>query len=90
MDNCINMNENDINIEENQDDDEFEVIQESEHTLIDYITAAYYGLDAVEQANMMTKDGQMRMARIKRKCLKIIDHCISEMYDEIFDNDDPE
>lgn len=81
------MSENDEIIDEN---DEYEVIQESEHTLIDYITAAYYGLDAVEQANMMTKDGQMRMARIKRKCLKIIDHCISEMYAEIFDNDDTE
>lgn len=87
MDKFIDQDEN---IEESQENDEYEVIQESEHTLIDYITAAYYGLDAVEQANMMTKDGQMRMARIKRKCLKIIDHCISEMYAEIFDNDDPE
>jgi hypothetical protein len=87
MDKFIDQEEN---IDESQENDEYEVIQESEHTLIDYITAAYYGLDAVEQANMMTKDGQMRMARIKRKCLKIIDHCISEMYAEIFDNDDPE
>jgi hypothetical protein len=87
MDKFIDQDEN---IDESQENDEYEVIQESEHTLIDYITAAYYGLDAVEQANMMTKDGQMRMARIKRKCLKIIDHCISEMYAEIFDNDDPE
>lgn len=87
MDKFIDQDEN---IDESHENDEYEVIQESEHTLIDYITAAYYGLDAVEQANMMTKDGQMRMARIKRKCLKIIDHCISEMYAEIFDNDDPE
>jgi hypothetical protein len=87
MDKFIDQDEN---IDESQENDEYEVIQESEHTLIDYITAAYYGLDAVEQANMMTKDGQMRMARIKRKCLKIIDYCISEMYAEIFDNDDPE
>jgi hypothetical protein len=68
------------------DGEEFEVIQ-SENTAIDYITAAYYALDAAESANMMTKEGQMRMNRIKRKCLRIIDHCIGELYDEIFDED---
>lgn len=68
------------------DGEEFDVV-ESENTAIDYITAAYYALDAAEAANMMTKDGQMRMARIKRKCLRIIDHCIAELYDEIFEDD---
>jgi len=69
-------------------DDEFEVIQEIGNTAIDYISAAYYALDAAESANMMTKDGQMRMNRIKRKCLRIIDHCVSELYDELFDDND--
>lgn len=66
--------------------EEFDVV-ESGNTAIDYISAAYYALDAAEAANMMTKDGQMRMARIKRKCLRIIDHCIGELYDEIFEDD---
>ena len=68
------------------DGEEFEVI-ESTNTAIDYITAAYYALDAAESANMMTKEGQVRMNRIKRKCLRIIDHCIGELYDEIFEED---
>ena len=68
------------------DGEEFEVI-ESGNTAIDYITAAYYALDAAESANMMTKEGQIRMNRIKRKCLRIIDHCIGELYDEIFEED---
>lgn len=57
------------------------------NTAIEYINAAWYALDAAESANMMTKDGQLRMNRIKRKCLGIIDHCISELYDEIFEED---
>lgn len=74
---------NDIEFTEGE---EFEVV-ESENTAIDYITAAYYALDAAESANMMTKEGQVRMNRIKRKCLRIIDHCIGELYDEIFEED---
>lgn len=66
--------------------DQFDVVEYG-NTAIDYITAAYYALDAAEHANMMTKDGQMRMSRIKRKCLRIIDHCIGELYDEIFDDE---
>lgn len=78
--------ENSTNDIELTDGEEFEVI-ESANTAMDYITAAYYALDAAESANMMTKDGQMRMNRIKRKCLRIIDHCINELYDEIFEED---
>jgi hypothetical protein len=70
------------------DNQEFEVVEEIGNTAIDYISAAYYALDAAESANMMTKDGQMRMNRIKRKCLRIIDHCVSELYDELFDDND--
>ena len=72
------------------DDQEFEVVEEIGNTAIDYISAAYYALDAAESANMMTKDGQMRMNRIKRKCLRIIDHCVSELYDELFNDDNEE
>jgi hypothetical protein len=77
----------DESVDKSAENIEFEYAQ---NTAIEYISAAYYALDACEHANLMTKDGQMRLARIKRKCLKIIDHCITEMYDELFDNDDPE
>jgi hypothetical protein len=81
------MNEQNENIDEIAENIEFEV---AENTVIEYLSAAYYALDACEHANLMTKEGQLRIARIKRKCWKIIDHCVSEMYNEIFDNDDPE
>lgn len=81
---------NDIELTDGDEflDDEFQVVQEVGNTAIDYISAAYYALDAAESANMMTKDGQVRMNRIKRKCLRIIDHCVSELYDELFDDND--
>jgi hypothetical protein len=85
MEKFIDQDENVDESAENQI--EFETVG---NTAIEYISAAYYALDACEHANLMTKDGQMRLARIKRKCLKIIDHCITEMYDELFDNDDSE
>jgi hypothetical protein len=81
---------NDIELTDGDEflDDEFEVVEEIGNTAIEYISAAYYALDAAESANMMTKDGQVRMNRIKRKCLRIIDHCVSELYDELFDDND--
>lgn len=65
--------------------DEVEYIDYSE---MDYITAAYYALDAVESSNPMTKEGQRQTARIRRKCLRIIDHCITELYEQLFDSEE--
>jgi hypothetical protein len=56
----------------------------------EYIASAYYALASVEDSDtaLMSKEGEKRVKRIKRKCLKIIDICISEMYDELFESDD--
>ncbi|CAB5217899.1 hypothetical protein UFOVP208_26 [uncultured Caudovirales phage] len=60
----------------------------------EYIASAYYALAAVLDMDEMQygKDSivQQRIKRIKRKSLKIIDICISEMYDELFENTDEE
>jgi len=78
-----------IGSEESADNSEglehFEYVEYSE---MDYITAAYYALDAAESSNPMTKEGQRQMARIRRKCLRIIDHCITELYDQLFDDEE--
>jgi len=66
----------------------FEQIEYVDFTEMDYITAAYYALDAAESSNPMTKEGQRQMARIRRKCLRIIDHCITELYDQLFDDEE--
>jgi hypothetical protein len=61
-------------------------------TTSEYISSAYNALAAIEDADttLMSKEDEKRVKRIKRKCLKIIDICISEMYDELFENDDEE
>lgn len=61
-------------------------------TRTDYINAAFMSLSAVGDldALIMNKEDEKRIRRIKRKGLRIIDECLSEMYDELFDSDDEE
>jgi hypothetical protein len=59
----------------------------------EYINSAYFALSAVsdmdfDMINAMSNADGRRIKRIKRKSLKIIDICITEMYDELFDNDE--
>lgn len=69
--------------EEKADEPEVEFITVSD---TEYILAASQALDAVEAANPLTNEDSRRIKRIQRKALAIIDHCISEMYKEIFDD----
>jgi hypothetical protein len=59
----------------------------------EYINSAYFALSAVsdmdfDMINAMSNADGRRIKRIKRKALKIIDICLSEMYDELFENDE--
>ena len=56
----------------------------------DYINSAYFALSAVEDIDtaIISKESEKRIKRIKRKSIKIIDICITEMYDELFDTDE--
>lgn len=56
----------------------------------EYINSAYFALSAVEDIDtaIISKEDEKRIKRIKRKSLKIIDICITEMYDELFENDE--
>lgn len=57
---------------------------------LDYITAAYSAISAVEgmDTQIMSKEDAKRVKRIIRKSLMIIDDCITEMYDELFEKDE--
>jgi hypothetical protein len=61
-------------------------------TRSDYISAAYFAIASVEgiDTGIMTKEDAKRIKRIMRKSLMIIDDCITEMYDELYENDDDE
>ena len=59
-------------------------------TRSDYIGCAYYAISAVEglDTGIMTKEDAKRIKRILRKSLRIIDDCINEMHDELFEDDE--
>jgi len=59
-------------------------------TRSDYITAAYFAISSVEgmDTQIMSREDSKRIKRIIRKSIKIIDDCISEMHDELFEEDE--
>jgi hypothetical protein len=59
-------------------------------TRTDYISCAYYAISSVEglDTGIMTKEDAKRIKRILRKSLRIIDDCINEMHDELFEDDE--
>ena len=54
----------------------------------EYIGCAYNALAAIEGLDPMTQQGKLRVNRIRRKCLLILDSMVSEMYDELFESDE--
>jgi len=59
---------------------------------VDYINGAcmaYSTMGEIDTA-IMSKADEQRVKRIRRKCLKIIDVCISEYYEELFETDESE
>lgn len=55
----------------------------------DYIQAAYFALSSVDDVDVEIVSDIMRkrIFRIKRKSIKIIDYCLGELYNELFDDD---
>lgn len=51
---------------------------------IEAIHCATSAISAASEMTIMTKLDEKRIQRIKRKSLRIIDKCISEIYDELF------
>lgn len=69
-----------------------ELIEVEFTTRAEYIASATNALSAIDGLDPQIMNGanQARIKRIKRKSLKIIDACICEMYDEIFEDDEEE
>jgi hypothetical protein len=55
-----------------------------------YIVSACNVLDAINQYEPLTRDNQQKKARILRKCLRIIDYSIDEIYKELFEEEEEE
>ena len=54
------------------------------------ISAACTALDSVEAINAMTAADQKRINRVKKKCLRLIEYHIGELYDLTFTKEDDE
>jgi hypothetical protein len=59
---------------------------------IEYISAAFYALSAMEDIDIeIIPDAQKnRIKRIRAKSIRMIDHCINELYADLFDDDNKE
>ena len=73
------------------EDSEIEQEQESIlefTTREEYITCACNALNSTESIDAMTASDKARLNRIRRKCLKILDSMVGEMYDELFEQNE--
>lgn len=72
---------------ENTEEQEFQVEFTSD---LEYIQAAYFAISAVDDMDtaIMSKTDELRVKRIKRKALVIIDECLKCLYDEIIEGED--
>lgn len=55
----------------------------------EYISSAYFSLAAVDDIDtaILSKQDEMRIKRIKRKAIKIIDSCLGDLYNELFEDE---
>ena len=75
------------NLEQGQNIEEVEEVDIEMPSDLDYIQAAYFALSSVEDMDtqLMSKQDEIRVKRIKRKALVIIDECLKSLYDEIIE-----
>lgn len=56
----------------------------------EYIGCAFNAIMAVSEMDigLLNKVEQNRIRRIRRMCLRILDDCVKEMHDELFENEE--
>lgn len=56
----------------------------------EYIGCAFNAIMAVSDMDigLLNKVEQNRIRRIRRMCLRILDDCVKEMHDELFENEE--
>lgn len=62
----------------------FDIVSDAE-----YISAAYFALSCIEDVDlkMLSEAGIMRVKRIRRNALKIVDHCLNNLHNTLFDQE---
>ena len=73
-----------------------DIIAEEEEAILEfttreeYINCACNALNSTESIDAITATSKARLNRIRRKCLLILDELVSEMYSELFEEDEDE
>ena len=76
----------DLTTAEPETTDEIEDVVFEPTTREAYISSCYFALSAVDGFNPMIKEDEARVKRIQRKCLRILDNLVGEMYDELLED----
>ena len=76
--------------EENEIIGEDSEVQVEFTTREEYIGCAYSAIVAVSDMDtgLLNKTDQARIRRIRKMCLRILDDCVKEMHDELFENEE--
>jgi len=71
-------------------DADLETVEVEYTTRSEYIQCAYFAISAVVDMDtgLMNGEEKKRAKRIIRKSLMIIDDCITEMFDELYESDE--
>ncbi|MFY7937896.1 MAG: hypothetical protein ACOVOQ_10990 [Flavobacterium sp.] len=83
-----------IKVEQEPTQEEIKEIEENfdfEYTTrMDYVSCAYYSISAVEGIDLLllTKDEARKIKKIIKKSIRIIESCINEMHDELFEDEE--
>ena len=81
----------DLIIGEPDGNDELEEYEIEDTGLLEYVQAAYFALSSVEDIDveiLPTEQSKRRVKRIKRQGIRIIDYCLNELYNNLFDEEE--
>lgn len=53
----------------------------------EYLASCFYAISAVEELDATMYNAQALKKRVMKRCLRIIDTCVKEMYDELFEEE---
>lgn len=58
-------------------------------TCSEYIASAYFAIASIDDIDtaILSKQDEMRIKRIKRKAIRIIDSCLGDLYNELFEDE---
>jgi len=63
---------------------EIDIVPSSDY---EYLMSAVNAYECVDQVSVLTKEDKKVVDRVKRRCLRIIDHIIGNMSEQLFEDE---